>query len=186
MNIIFLLLLLVVLFLIRKPLDRLIKNLKIKSLNDKLTNLYSDVDKITKSGKTQSERDNLRSLSLTFRKSKGQKLSKKDDEWLQNHNRKSQIKKKKSESKRLTSLIEKYGSEKGQLIHKGKLDLGMTTEMVIDSKGKPKEVIEKVSRGKKREEYFYSEYKNRQGNKSYKLRVVLINGKVDGWYDIKN
>ena len=77
MDIIFLLLLLVVLFLIRKPLDRLIKNLKIKSLNDKLTNLYSDVDKITKSGKTQSERDNLRSLSLTFRKSKGQKLSKK-------------------------------------------------------------------------------------------------------------
>ena len=58
--------------------------------------------------------------------------------------------------------------------------------MVIDSKGKPKEVIEKVSRGKKREEYFYGEYKNRQGNKAYKLRVVLINGKVDGWNNIKN
>ncbi len=41
-------------------------------------------------------------------------------------------------------------------------------------------------KGKIREEYFYDEYRNRQGNKSYKFRVVLIDGKVDGWNDIKN
>jgi len=98
---------------------------------------------------------------------------------------KKELREKKSQQ-RLTRLIEKYGSETGELIHKGKVDLGMTTEMVIDSKGKPKEVIEKVSRGKKREEFFYDGYKNLQGNMSYKFRVVLINGKVDGWNDITN
>ena len=98
---------------------------------------------------------------------------------------KKESRKKKSEQ-RLKQLIEKYGSEKGELIHKGKVDLGMTTEMVIDSKGKPKEVIEKVSSGKKREEYFYGRYKNRLGKFSYTFRVVIIDGKVDGWNDIKN
>ena len=96
-----------------------------------------------------------------------------------------ELREKKSQQ-RLTQLIEKYGSETGELIHKGKVDLGMTTEMVIDSKGKPKDVIEKVSRGKKREEFFYDGYKNLQGNMSYKFRVVLIDGKVDGWNDITN
>ena len=100
--------------------------------------------------------------------------------------RKRKAQRKKKSEQRLKQLIEKYGSEKGELIHKGKVDLGMTTEMVIDSKGKPKEVIEKVSSGKKREEYFYGRYKNRLGKYSYKFRVVLINGKVDGWNDIKH
>jgi len=80
----------------------------------------------------------------------------------------------------------KYGEEIGKRLFKQELWVGMSSEMVIDSKGKPKEVIEKVSRGKKREEYFYDGYKNRQGNMSYKFRVVLINGKVDGWNDITN
>ena len=56
----------------------------------------------------------------------------------------------------------------------------------VEVKGKPDHKIEKVSRGKKREEYFYGRYKNRLGKYSYKFRVVLINGKVDGWNDIKN
>ena len=42
MNIIFLLFLLVVLFLIRKPLIRLIKKLEIQSLNDQLDRLTND------------------------------------------------------------------------------------------------------------------------------------------------
>ena len=42
MNIIFLLFLLVVLFLIRKPLVRLIKKLEIQSLNDQLDRLTND------------------------------------------------------------------------------------------------------------------------------------------------
>lgn len=42
MNIIFLLFLLVVLFLIRKPLVRLIKKLEIQSLNDRLDQVTND------------------------------------------------------------------------------------------------------------------------------------------------
>ncbi len=64
--------------------------------------------------------------------------------------------------------------------------LGMTEKELCQLKGNPDHKIEKVSRGKKREEYFYGEYKNRQGNISYKFRVVLIDGKVDGWNDITN
>ena len=55
-----------------------------------------------------------------------------------------------------------------------------------DLKGKPDHKIEKVSRGKKREELFYGGYKNRLGKFSYTFRVVIIDGKVDGWNDIKN
>jgi len=64
--------------------------------------------------------------------------------------------------------------------------LGMTEKELCQLKGNPDHKIEKVSRGKKREEYFYDGYKNRQGNMSYKFRVVLIDGKVDGWNDITN
>jgi hypothetical protein len=87
----------------------------------------------------------------------------------------------KEELKRLTS---KYGSPWASLIQKGKLKEGMTKQMVIASKGNPSKKIEKVSRGKVREEYFYGAYKNRKKNTSYKFRVVLIDGKVDGWNDI--
>lgn len=56
----------------------------------------------------------------------------------------------------------------------------------VEVKGKPDHKIEKVSRGKKREELFYGGYKNRLGKFSYTFRVVIIDGKVDGWNDIKN
>ena len=176
MNTIFLLFLLGVIYLTRNPLVRLIKKLEIQSLNDQLDRLTNDPEyqKILK--KYDIKPVNWNDTELRNEYSKEDKILEKQ---------KKESRKKKSEQ-RLKQLIEKYGSEKGELIHKGKVDLGMTTEMVIDSKGKPKEVIEKVSSGKKREEYFYGRYKNRLGKYSYKFRVVLINGKVDGWNDIKN
>ena len=87
----------------------------------------------------------------------------------------------KEELKKLTTT---YGSPWASLIHKGKLKEGMTKQMVLASKGRPNHKIEKVSRGKVREEYFYGAYKNRQKNTSYKFRVVLVDGKVTGWNDI--
>ena len=182
MNIIFLLFLLVVLFLI----IRFIRKLRVNSLKGRIGEIDSEVDKLISSGKTKSERDKLRGLSLTMTKSNGGKISKEDEEWLKRHDIESKKRSKERNDKKLKSLVEKYGSEKGELIHKRKIDLGMTTEMVIDSKGPPNEVIEKVSHGKKREEYFYGRYKNRLGKYSYKFRVVLIDGKVDGWNDITN
>tara|TARA_B110001452_G_scaffold6666_1_gene6080 strand:- start:162 stop:749 length:588 start_codon:yes stop_codon:yes gene_type:complete len=195
MNIIFLLFLLVVLFLIRKPLVRLIKKLEIQSLNDQLDRLTNDPEyqNILKKYNLKpidwdKEPDEKSYEQHQKNVSKLRKLGLKEGEEIlsDEEKKKRNIQRKKKSEQRLKQLIEKYGSEKGELIHKGKVDLGMTTEMVIDSKGKPKEVIEKVSSGKKREEYFYRRYKNRLGKYSYKFRVVLINGKVDGWNDIKN
>ena len=158
---------------------RLIKKLEIQSLNDKLDRVTNDpgYQKILK-------RYNLKPIDYTknydlsdlshFR----EKREEEEKEREKQREKKSQI--------RLKQLTEKHGSKTGYFIHKGKVDLGMTKKMVIESKGKPDHKIEKVSRGKKREEYFYDGYKNRQGNMSYKFRVVLIDGKVDGWNDITN
>lgn len=78
-------------------------------------------------------------------------------------------------------LIEKFGKELGTRISKDKLWIGMSEEILKEMKGNPKEKKESVSRQKKRKEYFYDGFKNRQGNISYKLKVVLINGIVEKW-----
>ena len=48
-------------------------------------------------------------------------------------------------------------------------------------KGKPEKKTESVSRNNTKEEFYYDGYKNRQGNISYKLKVVLIDGEVEKW-----
>ena len=87
--------------------------------------------------------------------------------------------------KKEKEVTKRHGKTKGKKIMKGELWMGMSNKELLSMRGKPQDVIKKVSRGKKREEYFYDGYKNRQGNMSYKFRVVLIDGKVDGWNDIK-
>lgn len=100
------------------------------------------------------------------------------DELFEGHEKKRQEKEKEA--------IKKHGKTKAGKIMKGKPWLGMSKKELLTMRGKPSHKIEKVSRGKVREEYFYGAYKNRQKNTSYKFRVVLIDGKVTGWNDIKN
>ena len=57
----------------------------------------------------------------------------------------------------------------------------MTDEELILMKGKPEKKTESVSRNNTKEEFYYDGYKNRQGNISYKLKVVLIDGEVEKW-----
>jgi hypothetical protein len=90
------------------------------------------------------------------------------------------------DGKKVYRLTQRFGVTDGKKVFEGKIWEGMSSQMLISSKGNPDHKIEKVSRGKKREEFFYDGYKNLQGNMSYKFRVVLINGKVDGWNDITN
>ena len=87
----------------------------------------------------------------------------------------------KKEKNRLTK---KYGKTIASKIEREELWVGMSKEMLSEVKGTPDHKIEKVSRGKKREEYFYGQFKNRLKNWSYKFRVVIIEDKVDGWNDI--
>ena len=75
----------------------------------------------------------------------------------------------------------KAKKEIDEKIAKGKLWLGMTEEELILMKGKPEKKTESVSRNNTKEEFYYDGYKNRQGNISYKLKVVLIDGEVEKW-----
>jgi hypothetical protein len=166
MNIIFLLFLLVVLFLIRKPLVRLIKKLEIQSLNDQLDRLTNDTEyqKILKKYDIKpvnyNDTENRNEYSEGEKKELSKEEKKRKKEYQTNYNKLKTIKK-------LKTI----------------LTVGMSK---VEVKGKPDHKIEKVSRGKKREELFYGGYKNRLGKFSYTFRVVIIDGKVDGWNDIKN
>jgi hypothetical protein len=87
----------------------------------------------------------------------------------------------KSEAKEKAKFIEKFGKELGTKIAKGELWIGMNKEELMAIKGKPGKKTETISRNKKREEYFYDGKKNRQGNMSYKLKVILIDELVEKW-----
>lgn len=91
-----------------------------------------------------------------------------------------------SESERIEFLTKKYNSDIAIKIIKGKLEIGMSSNMVIDMKGRPDHKTQSVSKNAAREEWFYGTYKNRLKNISYKFRVVLVNEKVTGWNDINN
>ena len=83
--------------------------------------------------------------------------------------------------KRKKKLIEKFGKELGTRISKDKLWIGMSKEILKEMKGNPKEKKESVSRNNTKEEFYYDGYKNRQGNMTYRLKVVLIDGIVEKW-----
>ena len=84
----------------------------------------------------------------------------------------------------LKELQDKYGEEMGLKIKNSELSVGMTKEMVIEMKFEPDHKTQRVSRGKVKEEWFYNRYKNRLGKYSYRFRVVIVNGLVEGWNDI--
>jgi len=164
-------------------------------VNRRLKVLDREIDNIIDSAPNKREQDNLKGLSLTLRKANGSKISKKNQEWLnkrasqEKNNEKIQAKKKIERAKKrkldtIKYFEDKYGNTLAMKLAEGKVFLDMTKDMLIDVKGKPDDTIEKVSRGKVREEYFYGAYKNRQKNTSYKFRVVLVDGKVTGWNDI--
>ena len=87
----------------------------------------------------------------------------------------------KRKAKEKAKFIEKYGKELGTKIAKGELWIGMNKEALMAIKGNPGKKTETISRNKKREEYFYDGKKNRQGNMSYKLKVILIDELVEKW-----
>ena len=92
-----------------------------------------------------------------------------------------QKKRRQEKATKKTEFIEKYGKELGTKIAKGELWIGMSKEALMAIKGRPGKKIETISRNKKREEYFFDGNKNRQGNMSFKLKVILIDGLVEKW-----
>ena len=86
-----------------------------------------------------------------------------------------------SSSLKEQQLSKLYGKELGTKIAKGELWIGMNKEALMVIKGKPGKKTETISNNKKTEEYFYDGKKNRQGNMSYKLKVILIDELVEKW-----
>ena len=156
------------------------------------------VEKIIKSAPNIAAQNKLRALNISLKMyegaktGRGAKISLKDQEWYAQYRKKSDArdvqnaksKKKRAiaqKAKKKTKFIEKYGKELGTKIAKGELWIGMSKEALMAIKGKPGKKIETISRNKKREEYFFDGMKNRQGNMSYKLKVILIDGLVEKW-----
>lgn len=173
-------------------INKLFNFLKKKELESKLKHQKSKIEETIQSGKTQIERDRLRALALAFDRANDKKLTIEDEKWLDEHGAKERKRKeinennrKKREQKRNIEkkkyLTEKYGKDNGEKLHKGELWVGMTYEMLKEVKGEPESKIEKISRHKKREELYYEGFKNRLGNQSYNLKIVLIEGKVESW-----
>ena len=99
-------------------------------------------------------------------------------------NQKKEREKKKQENKKITNLISKYGKDNYEKSLKGEVFLDMDEELLIISKGEPKKKDNNLVRGKKSEIWYYDEYENRLKNKSYKLTIRLIEGKVKGWKNL--
>ena len=74
-------------------------------------------------------------------------------------------------------LIAKYGEEVAKRILEKEVWQGMTSEMVIDSIGKPKSVDESVLKTKKKEVWKYKSI----GKGQYASRIILENDVVIGW-----
>lgn len=85
----------------------------------------------------------------------------------------------------INGIISEFGKEKVLDVINFKPWVDLDKKTLLRIKGKPENIVDKVSRGKQREEFFYGGYKNRLGNTSYTFRIVLINGIVDGWNDIE-
>lgn len=77
-------------------------------------------------------------------------------------------------------MIELYGEKIGKAIANKKILIGMTTEMLIKSWGKPSNIDGKVIRKESIKEYYhYGAYKNKRGNTAYKYRITVKNNSID-------
>jgi len=79
-----------------------------------------------------------------------------------------------------SNMIRRYGDSFGRAIADKKILIGMTTEMLKKSWGRPNKVDGKVVRKDSVKEYFhYGSYKNKKGNTSYKFRITIVNNLID-------
>ena len=66
-------------------------------------------------------------------------------------------------------------------IAKGEMWLGMSKEQLTSMMGQPVKKTETISRIKKIEIFYYDDYKDEYGKMFYRLKVILISGKVEKW-----
>ena len=144
------------------------------STKKKLAAIDKDLDDVIASAPNDEEKDALRSLELLLKTMENDDaLNQEEKNWLEAYDMKQKEKEIKEKEIKEKELDEK--------IAKGELWLGMTTQQLVLMKGEPEKKTETISRNKTRNEYYYDGTKNNRGNMSYKLKVVLIEGKVEKW-----
>jgi flagellar biosynthesis GTPase FlhF len=77
------------------------------------------------------------------------------------------------------SLVARFGPDDAARIHRREIWVGMTVDMLGESRGKPFDVDEKVLKTKTKHVYKYKP----TGANRYALRVTLDDGEVVGWED---
>ena len=141
---------------------------KKKELKAKIKGIESYVDDTIDAAPTEKQRKALEAVRAALDGV---------DELTQEEKEEKSKERRKQWEKEQREKIEKENNK----IAKGVLWLGMTREQLVLMKGEPGKKSETISRNKTREEYYYDGTKNNRGNMSYKLKVVLIGGKVEKW-----
>lgn len=88
-------------------------------------------------------------------------------------------------SARKSGNIKKYGEVFGSLINQGKIDLGMSKEMVTSALGTPFKtdgVIHKENFIK--EVLYYGEFKDSKQKSQYRFKVIFVNNAVTEFHEI--
>lgn len=79
--------------------------------------------------------------------------------------------------RRKKKLVEKYGDDVAKKILDKEVWQGMTSEMLLDSRGKPKSIDQTVMKTKTKETWKYDP----MGKGQYATRIFLENEVVIGW-----
>ena len=87
--------------------------------------------------------------------------------------------KKKEALARKKYLCRKYGEEIGVRLWQGRLWIGMTSDMLLEQKGRPSKTKRTVYKNKTKNRWYYL---SANGRRAY-LTVILENGKVVSWSD---
>jgi hypothetical protein len=124
-----------------------------------------------KEKKAKKDAERLREIESKKRKREEEKKKKEEE-------------KKKKEKARKINLLEEYGDNDGKKIFKKKIWVGMTKKMLIDSRGRPRDIEETVYKNTTKQYCFYKKYTTIQKNTRYKFRVDLENDIVVGWKDL--
>jgi len=96
------------------------------------------------------ERENIRREYLE----KLQKQKEEQKKRVDNQKRENEEQNRKNEERR-NDLILRFGRESGEIIFKGKIIIGMTEEMLIESWGKPQRVNKTITKYGTRKQYVY-------------------------------
>ena len=88
------------------------------------------------------------------------------------------------EEKRQKDLTKRFGEEDALKIINEQIWVGMTRDMLIESRGMPLDTDETVFKSKTKTKFFYDPWYTKQRNMRFKFRIDLENSVVVGWKDL--